>query len=122
MTAGEGITIEGQTISASGASSTIKRYILGTEWRFSAFKQVVTDGNNTFVTFTFNCNPNLTEIMFNTEIKQDLEKFVGAGMTVSNGAVSITNDGTSMKLIKSAGGENENQQGTFTFFDGIIQV
>ena len=39
-------------------------------------------------------------------------------MTVSNGAISITNNGTNIKLIKSGGSENVNQQGTFTFFDG----
>ena len=94
--------------------------IAGVDYHFSAFKQVVTNGGDIFVTFTFDCDPTFTE--GELYIKNDLEKFVGAGMTVSNGAISITNDGTTMKLIKSAGGENENQQGTFTFFDGIIQV
>ena len=116
LTSGTGITIQGQTISASGATSTIKRYILGTEWRFSAFKQVVTDGNNTLVTFTFNCNPNFTENDFNTEIKQDLEKFVGAGMSVSNGAITLTNDGTNIKLINSAQSDWDYQYATFTYY------
>ena len=38
-------------------------------------------------------------------------------MTVSNGAVTISNDGTTMKLIKSGASENVNQQGTFTFYN-----
>ena len=35
----------------------------------------------------------------------------------SNGAISITNDGTTMKLINSAPSYDKNQQGTFTFFE-----
>ena len=38
-------------------------------------------------------------------------------MAVSNGAISLTNDGTTMKLINSAPSETVNQQGTFTFYD-----
>ena len=121
LVAGDGITIEGQTISASAPISNIEFYYAA-EWLFRAFKQVVTNGDYTFVTFTFDCKPQFAKRELVGDLKNDLEKFVGANMTVSNGAITITNDGTTMKLIKSAGGENENQQGTFTFFDGIIQV
>ena len=121
LTAGDGITIEGQTISASAPISNIEFYY-APEWLFRAFKQVVTNGDYTFVTFTFECKYAFAKRVLTGNIKNDLEKFVGANMTVSNGAITITNDGTTMKLIKSAGGEKENQQGTFTFFDGIIHV
>lgn len=87
---------------------------------FKAFKQVVSNEYTTFVTFTFDCDPAFTERELTGDLKQDLEKFVGANMTVSNGAVSLTNDGTNIKLIKSVSSENVNQQGTFTFFDGLI--
>ena len=108
-----------KTISATGTtgtSHTIQKYFSYGQ-KFEAFKQVVTNGYDTFVTVTFDCAPNFTEFVLNGDIKTDLEKFVGANMTVSNGAISLTNDGTTMKLIKSAGGENENQQGTFTFYE-----
>ena len=121
LTAGDGITIEGQTISASAPSSNIEFYYTP-EWLFRAFKQVVTNGDYTFVTFTFDCKYAFAERVLTGELKQDLEKFVGARMTVSNGAISISNDGTNMKLINSAAPENGNQQGTFTFYDGIINV
>ena len=121
LTAGEGITIEGQTISASAPISNIEFYYAA-EWLFRAFKQVVTNGDYTFVTFTFDCKPQFAKRVLTGNIKNDLEKFVGANMTVSNGAITISNDGTNMKLINSAAPEKGNQQGTFTFFDGIIQV
>lgn len=120
LTAGDGITIDGQTISASGSgtTTTIKFYFEAV-WLFRAFKQVVTNGDYTFVTFTFDCKPEFAQRVLTGELKQDLEKFVGANMTVSNGGISITNDGTHMKLIDS--GESQTyHQATFTFYDGII--
>ena len=114
-----------QVIGGGGGdtSSTIKYYpeeIAGVHYHYSALKQVVTNAPDRFVTFTFDCDPTFTERELITPIKSDLEKFVGAGKTVSNGAVSITNDGTTMKLIKSGGSQNGNQQGTFTFYDATI--
>ena len=101
-----------------GTTTTIKRYLLGSDWHFSAFKQVVTNAQQgTLVTFTFDCEPTFTERELLGDTKQDLEKFVRAGMTVSNGAVSLTNDGTNIKLIKSGASENVHQQGTFTFYE-----
>ena len=47
--------------------------------------------------------------------KETLERYVLPNTSVSNGAITITNDGTNIKLINSAPSENENQQGTFTF-------
>lgn len=112
-----------ETISSigGGATTTIQKYFSYGQ-QFEASKQVVTNGDDTFVTVTFDCAPNFTEFVLNGDIKTDLEKFVGANMTVSNGAISLTNDGTSMKLIKSGASENVHQQGTFTFYDGVIVV
>ena len=119
LVAGSGITIQGNTISASDPTSNIGLYY-SPEWLFSAFKHVVTYRDNPIVTFTFNCEPTFTERELTGDLKRGLEKFVGAGMSVSNGAVTITNDGTTMKLIKSGASENVNQQGTFTFYDREI--
>ena len=125
LVAGEGITIEGQTISATGGGSThTTRYypasLGGVDYHYSVFKQVVTYGNDKFVTFTFDCDPTFTERELTGNLKNVLGKFVQTGMTVSNGAISISNDGTSMKLIKSTSSADAHQQGTFTFFYGII--
>ena len=126
LTAGTGITIQDNVISATGGGTISTKYYPaasgGVEYHYSAFKQVVTNGGDIFVTFTFDCDPTFTERELVGDLKRGLEKFVRANMTVSNGAISLTNDGTTMKLIKSGASENVNQQGTFTFFDGIISV
>ena len=118
LTAGTGITIQGNTISASGATSTIE--YSHSDSNYQLFKYVVTNGYDTFVTYTFNVNSGTPQLTFVGDLKNDLERFVGVDTTVSNGALSIKNDGTNMKLINSAAAEKGNQQGTFTFFDGII--
>ena len=123
LTAGDGITIEENVISSTGGGTTTTiKFYYAAEWLFRAFKQVVTNGVDTFVTFTFDCKQEFAARVLTGDLKNDLEKFVQADMTVSNGAISISNDGTNMKLIKSASSQNPNQQGTFTFYDGIIQV
>ena len=111
LTAGDGITIEGQTISARPKIT----FYTGEDFR--AFKQVFKHVTVTFATYTFDCDPTFTERELTSTIKNDLKNFVRAGMTVSNGAISISNDGTTMKLIKSGGSQNVNQQGTFTFYN-----
>ena len=113
-----------QAIESIGGGTISTRYYPaasgGVEYHYSAFKHVVTNGGNIFVTFTFDCDPTFTERELVGDQKRDLEKFVRVNMTVSNGAISITNDGTNVKLIKSGASENVNQQGTFTFYDGYI--
>ena len=117
LIAGDGITIQGNTISTK-ATQSITFY---TGEGFRAFREVFTNTYThvTLETFTFDCQPQFTEGELRSTIKITLEKFVKAGMTVSNGAVSLTNDGTTMKLIKSGGSQNVNQQGTFTFYQDI---
>ena len=108
--------------SIGGTTSTIQ-YFRGNG--FEAYKHVVTNGNDTFKTFTFNCEPKTgLQMDITGGLKNDLEKFVGANITVSNGAISITNDGTTMKLINSAYSEEEGhyQQGTFTFYKSSTPI
>ena len=111
-----------ETISSIGGLTISTRYypaeLEGVD--YSAFKQVVTNGNNTFVTYTFNVNSGNPQLTLVPDLKNDLEKFVRVDSTVSNGAISLTNDGTSIKLINNKSTESGMQQGTFTFFDGII--
>ena len=103
-----------QDISSIGARSSI-------EYSHSAgncqiFKHVVTDGYKIFVTYTFNVNSGTPQLTFVGDLKNDLERFVGVDSTVSNGALTITNDGTDMKLINKST-ESGSQQGTFTFYE-----
>ena len=116
LTAGTGITIQGNTISASGATSTIQHFEAND---FKAIKHVVTNKGTSLVTYTFNVNSGTPQATFVLDLKNDLEKFVQTGMTVSNGAITLTNDGTDMKLINNKSTESGRQQGTFTFYEHI---
>ena len=114
LTSGEGITIKDNVISASG-SGTVLDITLFTSEGFSAFLQFIKQGPTTIEIFTFDCQPQFTERELNANLKAHLKKFVRAGMTVSSGSLTITNDGTSMKLIKSGSSENVSRQETFIF-------
>ena len=115
LTAGEGITIQGNTISATG-SATIQVF---EELKFSAVEHVVQSGDVTFATFSFECHPNTAEFVLTGALKKELEHYLYPGTTVSNGAVSIDYDGTSVKLINSKSTENVRQHATFTFYYGF---
>ena len=112
LVVGKGLRIDGNTISAL-SSQDITFY---TGEGFRAFREVFKNSSVTFKTFTFDCEPQFTERELG-HIEHQLGKYVRAGMSVSNGALSISNDGTNIKLINSAPSENVHQQGTFTFSD-----
>ena len=119
LTAGDGITIEGQTISATGgATSTIEYYNIENGY-IEAIKHDVTIGDYTLTTFSFECRAHTAENVITGELKQELEEFVGVNQTYSNSAITLTNDGTNMKLINSAPAEAPQyvrQHATFTFY------
>ena len=115
LTAGEGITIEGQTISATGGGTPLDITSFTGE-DFSTIYLAIRELYYRFDSYTFDCQPQFTERELKSTLKNSIEKHVRAGMTVSSGALSITNDGTTMKLIKSGASENVIQQGTFTFY------
>ena len=113
LTAGDGITIEGQTISATG-SATIQVF---EEPNFTAYGHRVGTSEGELLTLSFQCY-NAAETVLTGELKEELEHYVFPDESISNGAISITKDGTNIKLINSGASENVNQQGTFTFYDG----
>ena len=89
---------------------------------FSAVQQTLRNSRSSgdkIVTFSFECY-NAAETVLTGALKQQLGLYVEANTSISNGAITISNDGTTMKLIKAATPENVYQQGTFTFFDGEI--
>ena len=122
LIAGSGITIQGQTISATGSGAPVEGASVSIQdftpltYDLGAYKQVVSIGGRTLTTFTFTCLPGAAEIVLTGELKEQLERFVLPGYPVSNGAITITNDGTNMKLINSAPSGDASQQGTFTFY------
>ena len=103
--------------------STIQRLDKPTD-PFTAIKHLVTVGDDisgyqVLITFVFKCNSGTAEHVITGELKEELELYVISPTSISNGAVSIKNDGTTIKLINSKSTENGNQQGTFTFYERI---
>ena len=119
LVAGDGITIEGQTISATGGAAMHSiQFFLDTN--FTAYKhRIKTSDGAALTTFSFECY-NAAETVLTGELKQCLNTYVSANESISNGAITITNDGTNMKLINSAASENVTQHATFTFNGDIV--
>ena len=117
LTAGTGITIQGNTISTSapveGASVSIQDF--STPGEFHAYKHVVTIGQKTLTTFTFECFTQTAEHVISGELKEELGKCIGVGYSVSNGALSISHEVDVMKLLNSTPEYHNNQHATFTF-------
>ena len=117
LTAGTGITIQGNTISATapvqGASVSIQGF--SSHGEFNAVRQVVTIGQKTLTTFSFELYNENTEIVLTGELKEELGKFIGPGYSASNGAITIANDGTTMKLLNSTPEYHNIQHATFSF-------
>ena len=120
LTAGTGITIQGNTISASDSGAPVQGASISIQdltplsFDFSAWKHVVTIGQQTLTTFSFICSK--AECVVTGELKQQLDEFVPPTFSISNGNVTISNDGTNMKLINSAPSENVMQNATFTYY------
>ena len=106
-----------QAISSIGGGTTSSIEYRFSDGRYQLFKYVVTEGYDTFVTYTFNVNSGTPQLTFVGDLKNDLEKFVGVNKTVSNSALTITNDGTAIIVTNSKSTEDGWQQGTFTFYE-----
>ena len=131
LTAGTGITIQGQTISATGSgapapgeTSSFKFYAQQDEGGlFEVYKHTITQpftnegtsGRLTFTTYTFHGGGG-AEIVLTGELKEDLEPFLHNNTSISNSALTLTKDGTNIKLMNSKSTEHVLQQATFTFY------
>ena len=119
LIAGTGITIQGQTISATGGGAPVEGASVSiqnfTPNGFDAYKHVLTSGQQTLTTYSFMCPPGSAEIVLTGELKQELEYYVFPNESISNGALTITNDGTNIKLTNSKSTEEVIQHATFTF-------
>ena len=124
MIAGTGITIQGQTISATGGGAPVEGASVSIQqlanYEFYAEKYVVTSGQKTLTTFSFLCFSTTAEYVLTGTLKEELKKYVYSGITISNGALTITNDGTNMKLINSAPSETVIQHASFTFYEETV--
>ena len=128
LVAGTGITINGQTISATGGgggeTSTIKLYA---GEAFNACEHTITQpftngatsGRLILKTFSFECYYGTAERVVTGELKEVLEMCITSNRSISNGAVTISYDGTNIKLMNSKSTEQVIQQATFTFYNFI---
>ena len=117
LIAGEGITIQGQTISATGGSGETS---FANSYEYERGKLSVIEHSfecpyYTLTTFTFQFYPLASEVVIDGTLVQEIEAFIPDGTSISNGAITITNDGTNIKATNSKSTENVYQQGTFTF-------
>ena len=132
LTAGDGITIHGNTISASGGApvegetSSFKFFHHQDEGGiFDVYKHTITQpftnggtsGRLTFTRYTFNGVG--VEIVLTGELKEELESCTRPNRSISNSALTITNDGTNIKLTNSATSQDTFQQAIFTFYSFI---
>ena len=125
LVAGSGITIQGNTISATAATPVEGALLDFFEISSDGFSAMINfvminsnaGGQKTLSTFVFECQPGIAEHVITGALKEQLERYVSTNRTVSNGAISIKNDGTNMKLINSKSTESGWQQGTFTFYE-----
>ena len=103
-------------MSAIGGGTTSTFQVFDGGGEFNAYKHVDTLGQHTLTTFSFECFPETSEVVLTAALKEQLETFVPSG-SVSNGAITISNDGTTIKLMNSKSTEQVFQQGTFTFYE-----
>ena len=101
--------------SIGGAAHTIQEF---SDTNFTAYKHSVQTSDGILLTLSFQCT-NAAETVLSAELKGELESYVLQNTSISNGAITITNDGTNMKLINSAPSENVTQHATFTFFENF---
>ena len=118
LTAGDGITIDGNTISASGGfgETSYMNYYEYEGGKLSVIEHIFEGIDYTVTTFTFQLSPLTSEVVIEFSLEQKIEAFIPDGSSISNGAVTITNDGTTIKATNSKSTENVIQQGTFTFY------
>ena len=82
---------------------------------FSAVQHTVLNREKSVITFSFECY-NAAETVITGVLKKQLALYVLPNTSISNSAITISNDGTTMKLINSAPSENVKQHATFTFY------
>ena len=111
LTAGDGITIEGQTISASGGSFI---EILENDEDYTVIEHVVTTGDITVKTFSFNTY-GFSTCPISGILKNELLPFITLNSKVTSGGLYITNVENALILNNSAPSDGR-QQATFTFF------
>ena len=113
LIAGDGITIEGQTISASGGSFI---EILENDENMTAIQHVETTGNIKVTTFSFEISA-FGMVTINNPLKSELLPFIPPSSKFINGGLELSNDNNNILSLTNTknGSESDRQQATFTF-------
>ena len=121
LVAGEGITIQGQTISASAPTLTIYEFPAAEHvWYFAkkyVMEYALEYGRYVLTTYVFDCIGTTAEGVLNPDLKEDINEFIPTYGTISSGALSITRDGADIKLLNNAPSRDVTQHATFTFIN-----
>ena len=115
LTAGTGITIQGNTISASAPTLTIYEFPPAESVWYFATKYVMEYERYVLTTYVFDCESETAEGVLNPDLKEDIDEFIPTYKTITSGALSITRDGADIKLLNSAPSRDVIQHATFTF-------
>ena len=119
LTAGDGITIQGQTISASAPTLTIYQFPSAESvWYFASkyvMEYALEYGRYVLTTYVFDCVGTTAEGVLNPDLKEDIDPFITLYDTITSGALSIKRDGADIKLLNSAPSRDVIQHATFTF-------
>lgn len=114
LIAGDGITIQGQTISASGGGSVVE--ILENNQYLTAIKHVEICGNKTITTFSFEMTAfGIVNII--NELKRELEPFIPLNCKIISGGLELHKDNDTAVFIGNTqnGSKNDRRHATFTF-------
>lgn len=113
LTAGSGIIISGNTISASGGS-TPQQIEFGTRGQsYYVFKEVF----GSRITYTIEVVQGESELTVVGPLKTNLVTALSNVRTITNGAITLTYDGTNVKIITDTSPANGVEQATFTFYN-----
>ena len=102
-----------EQLSQAGFSMSTIQFFPNTN--FTAYGHRVETREGALLTLSFQCTNAAAETELTGDLKLYLEDYVRPNKSISNGAITITNDGTTMKLINSAPSGNVRQHATFTF-------
>lgn len=114
LTAGTGITIDGQTISATGGGGSVIKVFENNQY-ITAIEHVETSGNITVKTFSFVIR-DFGMVNINYPLKGELLPFMTSNSKVISGGLELIYDGKAMVIANTVNGsEDDKQHATFTF-------
>lgn len=115
LVAGSGITIEGQTISATGGGAPSSIKVLENDEDWTVIEHVETTGNKTIKTFSFEISA-FGMVNINRQLKRELLPFIPVGSKIISGGLELFNSDNTLFIANTKNGsESDRQQATFTF-------